>query len=134
MELRDAKIRLEILLKDGCNCPECMRNKEAYKTVLQELKNSQNKNDKLLQKNIEYDKTLEKLQKETIWRKKIEDIKSKYKLKYEEHKAVADKQFEEIGTRDCFDNELAIRDLGAIKVCEELLEDKEEIDNVKNKR
>ena len=40
MELRDAKIRLEILLKDKCECPECMRNKKAYKTVLQALENS----------------------------------------------------------------------------------------------
>ena len=59
-----------------------------------------------------------------ILAKKIEDVKSKYETKYKKHKEVADKQFEEVGTRACFDNELAIRDLGAIRVCEELLKDK----------
>ena len=40
MNLGKAKERLEILLKDDCKCPECMKNKEAYKTVLEELQNS----------------------------------------------------------------------------------------------
>lgn len=39
-ELEEAKRRLEILLKDDCDCPECVKNKEAYKTVLEALKNS----------------------------------------------------------------------------------------------
>ncbi len=55
---------------------------------------------------------------------KIANLKSKYKEKYEKHKAVADKLFEEVGTRHCFDNELAIRDLGSIRACDKLLEDK----------
>ncbi len=38
MELEKAKKRLEMLLKDSCSCIECMKNKEAYKTILQALK------------------------------------------------------------------------------------------------
>ena len=36
-------------------------------------KKYKNKNNRLIQKNIEYEKTLEKLQKDTIWKYKIED-------------------------------------------------------------
>ncbi len=64
------------------------------------------------------------LQENSIPKKKIEDVKNEYEERYKKHKAVADKQFEEVGTRDCFDNELAIRDLGAIRACEKLLKDK----------
>ena len=49
MKLEDAIIRLEILLKDKCECPECIKNKEAYKTVLEELNNLQEKNQTLVQ-------------------------------------------------------------------------------------
>ena len=38
MELEEAIKRIEILLSDSCNCPECIKNKEAYKTVLKCLK------------------------------------------------------------------------------------------------
>ncbi len=72
----------------------------------------------------EQEKAKQFIEENLIPKKKIEEVKSKYKEKYKKHKAVADKQFEEVGTRTCFDNELAIRDLGAIRACEELLEDK----------
>ena len=38
MELEEAIKRIEILEKDECNCPECIKNKEAYKTVLKYIK------------------------------------------------------------------------------------------------
>ena len=72
---------------------------DAIETVLQELKNS-------------------------IPKKKVKKLKSEYEKKYKKHKTVTDEHFKEIGTRDCFDKELAIRDLGAIRVCEKLLEEK----------
>lgn len=46
----------------------------AIQTVLQGYEDMQNKKDRLIQKNIEYDKTLEKLQKDSIPKKKIEDL------------------------------------------------------------
>ena len=34
-EIKEAKDRLKILLKDECDCSECIKNKNAYKTLLQ---------------------------------------------------------------------------------------------------
>lgn len=43
MELEKAIRRLEILLKDDCQCSECLKNKEAYKTVLKFLEDKNKK-------------------------------------------------------------------------------------------
>lgn len=48
------------------------RNYEILETKLQQEKE---KNEKLVDKTIQYDKTLEKLQKDTIWKDKIKDMK-----------------------------------------------------------
>ena len=34
-EIEKAKDRIKILLKDECDCPECIKNKKAYETLLQ---------------------------------------------------------------------------------------------------
>lgn len=49
-------------------------------TILQALENLQNKNSKLIEKNIKYEQTLENLQKETIWKMKIENKKELIKM------------------------------------------------------
>ena len=41
--------------------------------LLNELERLQKKNERLIERNIKYDETLEKLQKETIWRFKIQN-------------------------------------------------------------
>lgn len=47
--------------------------KKAIKNILNELERLQKKNERLIERNIKYDETLEKLQKETIWRFKIQN-------------------------------------------------------------
>ena len=104
-EMNGTKRKNEMELEEAIKTLQIIANKSdepfkfAIETVLQELENR-------------------------VPKKKIKDVKSKYEEKYEKHKSVADKQFEELGTRDCFDNDLAIEELGAIRVCEELLEEK----------
>ena len=44
-------------------------------TILDLYKQEKEKNEKLVDKTIQYDKTLEKLQKDTIWKDKIRDMK-----------------------------------------------------------
>ena len=44
MNIEEAKRRIKILLTDDCNCSECLKDKEAYKTVLAELE----KKDKII--------------------------------------------------------------------------------------
>ena len=39
MKLNEAIKRIKILMNDSCSCLECIRNKEAYKIILQELEN-----------------------------------------------------------------------------------------------
>ena len=56
-----------------CLDDENIKFKKAIETLLEELIRVQNKYDKVVLRNIEYDKTLEKLQKETVYKKKIED-------------------------------------------------------------
>ena len=51
----------------------CLATSQALKTVLNELERLQKKNERLIERNIKYDETLEKLQKETIWRFKIQN-------------------------------------------------------------
>ena len=45
-EIEKSKKRLEILLKDDCNCPECMKDKEAYKKLLQYIEQLEQENKK----------------------------------------------------------------------------------------
>lgn len=40
MKLEEARKRIEILLTDDCDCTECLKNKEAYKTILNYIDNS----------------------------------------------------------------------------------------------
>lgn len=39
-KLEEARKRIKILLTDDCNCTECIKNKEAYKTILNYIDNS----------------------------------------------------------------------------------------------
>ncbi len=65
MELEEAIKRVE-QIKEGE-----YRKAEAIETILKELERIQNKYDSVVLQNIEYDRTLEKLQKDTIPKKKI---------------------------------------------------------------
>ncbi len=50
-EIEKAKERMKILLKDECNCPECIKNKKAYETLLQyidHLEQEDNKQNKII--------------------------------------------------------------------------------------
>ncbi len=50
-EIEKSKDRIKILLKDDCNCPECIKNKKAYETLLQyiqELETENNKQNKII--------------------------------------------------------------------------------------
>ena len=52
-EIEKAKIRLKVLIKDECKCPECLKNKKAYKTFLQyitQLEQENNKQSKIIDK------------------------------------------------------------------------------------
>ena len=97
--------------KSLCENSDCYL-RQAIETVLQVLESLQNKNDKLIQKTIEYDKTLEKLQKETISKKKIEG-------KIEELESKIPKDINCANDYD-LDNEVNYK----LEVLQELLEDK----------
>ena len=77
-----------------------------------ELEQEKEKNEKLVDKTIQYDKTLEKLQKDTIWKDKI---KAKIKELEEEQKEYKGSQEWEI--QDNIDAQ--------INILKELLEEKE---------
>ena len=49
------------------------RKAEAIETILKELERVQNRYDRVVLQNIEYDRTLEKLKKDTIPKKKTEE-------------------------------------------------------------
>ena len=51
MKLKEAVRRLEILLKDDCQCSECLKDKEAYKTILKFLEKKNKK--QIYQKSVE---------------------------------------------------------------------------------
>ena len=76
MELEKSIKRLKLLLQDECECSECIKNKEAIKTVLQELESYKTRYELALEHNI-------KDYKNSVPKKKIED---KQKLiEMEEH-------------------------------------------------
>lgn len=43
-KIEETKLRLKILLKDSCDCPECRRNKNAYKILLQYIEELEQEN------------------------------------------------------------------------------------------
>ena len=50
-EIEKSKDRIKILLKDDCNCPECIKNKKAYEALLQyiaQLEQENNKQNKII--------------------------------------------------------------------------------------
>lgn len=64
------KMKKDITHNDN---PIYYRNIQALQNILNELERLQKKNEILIEKNIKYDETLEKLQKETIWKFKIQN-------------------------------------------------------------
>ena len=67
MELEESIKRVEQIKESE------YRKAEAIETILKELERVQNRYDRVVLQNIEYDRTLEKLKKDTIPKKKIED-------------------------------------------------------------
>ena len=45
-EIEKSKDRIKILLKDDCNCPECIKNKKAYEALLQYIAQLEQENNK----------------------------------------------------------------------------------------
>lgn len=71
MDIEQAEKRIKILLADKCNCSECLKNKEAYETVLNVLK----------EKDKEIDLMAEKIfQEGIVWDDK-EEVKQYFKRK-----------------------------------------------------
>lgn len=71
MDIEQAEKRIKILLADKCNCSECLKNKEAYETVLNILK----------EKDEEIDLMAEKIfQEGIVWDDK-EEVKQYFKSK-----------------------------------------------------
>lgn len=71
MDIEQAEKRIKILLADKCNCSECLKNKEAYETVLNILK----------EKDEEIDLMAEKIfQEGIVWDDK-EEVKQYFKRK-----------------------------------------------------
>lgn len=58
----------------GISVGEERQVRDAIKNLLTSYEKEKEKNDRYFKQNIEYQKTLEKLQKETIWKDKIKEI------------------------------------------------------------
>lgn len=49
-EIEKAKKRIKILMQDDCDCEECIKYKEAYKTILEYTKQLEKREQKLIEK------------------------------------------------------------------------------------
>ena len=47
-EIEKSKNRIKILLRDDCDCQECITNKEAYKTLLQYIQELEQEKQKVI--------------------------------------------------------------------------------------
>ncbi len=89
MDIEQAEKRIKILLADKCNCSECLKNKEAYETVLNMLKEKDKEIEKL-QENVDYQVLCDFLinsvsDEEPIWTEKhIEELLENFEMRWKD--------------------------------------------------